>query len=337
MVAWRINWMSASTAPCHLSYSLHTSFHAGKALADLPIVYHPDYVAPLPPNHRFPMPKFGGLRDCLLRDGVASLAQFYQPGAPPQEWLELVHDPHYVLAYCQGTLEPKAQRRIGLPWSPQVVHRTCTAVGGTILTAKLALKHGLACNTAGGTHHAFPHYGSGFCIFNDLAVAARVLQHQGLVNTVLIVDLDVHQGDGTAWIFQQDATVFTFSMHCGINFPYAKQVSDLDVPLPEGLEDDEYLRLLQSYLPDLLAEVRPDLVFYDAGVDTHRCDRLGKLAMTDEGLFRRERYVLETCIAAGYPVASVIGGGYSDDLDALIYRHSILHRAASDIYRRYRL
>ncbi|HEY9831001.1 MAG TPA: histone deacetylase [Stenomitos sp.] len=304
---------------------------------DLPIIYHPDYVAPLPAGHRFPMPKFGKLYERLLNSRIATLDQFHTPEIPSTPWIELVHTPDYVQAYCQGTLEPKAQRRIGLPWSSALVQRTCTAIGGTLLTAQLALKHGLACNTAGGTHHAFPSYGSGFCIFNDLAIAARVLQKLGLAQKVLILDLDVHQGDGTAFIFQDDPTVFTFSMHCEINFPSTKQTSDLDVPLPEGMEDDAYLQTLAQYLPDLLSEFQPDLVLYDAGVDPHAGDRLGKLALTDTGLYRREMQVLTTCVAAGYPVASVIGGGYADDFDALIDRHSLLHRAASEVYRQYRL
>ncbi|HBE36652.1 MAG TPA: histone deacetylase, partial [Cyanobacteria bacterium UBA11368] len=245
--------------------------------------------------------------------------------------------PEYVQAYCEGTLDPKAQRRIGLPWTLALANRTCVAVGGTILTAQLALKCGLACNTAGGTHHAFPSYGSGFCIFNDLAIASRLLQHLHLVEKILIVDLDVHQGDGTAKIFQNDNSVFTFSMHCEVNFPGTKQNSDLDVPLTEGMEDDEYLQTLANYLPDLLSEVKPDLVLYDAGVDPHVGDRLGKLSLTDRGLFRREMQVLSTCIAAGYPVACVIGGGYADDMRSLVYRHSLLHRAASEVYRQYRL
>ena len=304
---------------------------------DLPLVFHPDYVVPLPAGHRFPMPKFQLLHDCLLRDQVAHPEQFQQPTRPSPEWLELVHTPEYVQAYCQGTLDAKAQRRIGLPWSAALVNRTCVAVGGTILTAQLALQYGLACNTAGGTHHAFPAYGSGFCIFNDLAIASRVLQQLGLVQKILIVDLDVHQGDGTALIFQQDASVFTFSMHCDINFPGTKQHSDLDVALPEGMEDDAYLQTLANYLPDLLSQVKPDLVLYDAGVDPHIGDRLGKLALTDTGLFCREMQVLSTCLAQGYPVACVIGGGYADDMQALVYRHSLLHRAASDVYRQYRL
>lgn len=306
-------------------------------MSDLPIVYHPDYVAPLPTGHRFPMSKFRQLYELLLRDEVVNLEQFQQPERPPQAWLELVHSPEYVQAYCDGTLDLKAQRRIGLPWSERLAHRTCVAVGGTIMTARLALSHGLACNTAGGTHHAFPTFGSGFCIFNDLAIAARVLQATGLVQKILIVDLDVHQGDGTALIFQADRNVFTFSMHCDINFPGTKQHSDLDIPLPPGMEDDDYLRTLADHLPGLLDDFQPDLILYDAGVDPHLADRLGKLALTDTGLFRREMQVLGTCIAQGYPVACVIGGGYADDLAALVYRHSLLHRAASDVYRQYKL
>jgi len=195
----------------------------------------------------------------------------------------------------------------------------------------------LACNTAGGTHHAFPNFGSGFCIFNDLAIASRVLQKIGLVRKVLIVDLDVHQGDGTAVIFQDDSSVFTFSMHCEVNFPGTKQKSDLDVSLPVGMEDDEYLQTLDKFLPNLLSNVKPDLVLYDAGVDPHHGDKLGKLALTDTGLFRREMQVLTACLAGGYPVACVIGGGYSDDMNGLVYRHSLLHRAASQAYRQYRL
>jgi acetoin utilization deacetylase AcuC-like enzyme len=283
------------------------------------------------------MSKFRLLYEKLLSDGVVDATQVHVPERSPQEWLELVHTPEYVQAYCEGTLDAKAQRRIGLPWSPALVNRTCVAVGGSILTAKLALQHGLASNTAGGTHHAFPNYGSGFCIFNDLAIAARVLQNLALVKTVLIVDLDVHQGDGTAFIFQDNPDVFTFSMHCEVNFPGTKQQSDLDVPLPQGMEDDAYLQTLASYLPDLLHQFKPDLVLYDAGVDPHLSDRLGKLCLTDTGLFRREMQVLSTCVSAGYAIACVIGGGYADDMQALVYRHSLVHRAAGEVYRQYRL
>ena len=301
-------------------------------MIDFPVIYHPDYVAPLPDGHRFPMPKFKLLRDLLIKDGVIKPEQVFQPQLPNLELIELVHTPEYVRAYCEGRLEYKAQRRIGLPWSQALAHRTCIAVGGTILAAQLALQYGCACNTAGGTHHAFPSYGSGFCIFNDLAIATRVLQHQGLIKKVLIVDCDVHQGDGTAAIFRGDDRVFTFSMHCEANFPGKKQQSDLDVSLPIGLDDDGYLQILASHLSDLLQETKPDLVFYDAGVDTHVSDRLGKLSLTDWGIYRRERMVLSTCKALGYPVASVIGGGYSKNMSALVYRHSLLHRAAQEVY-----
>ena len=304
---------------------------------DLPFVYHPDYVVPLPAGHRFPMAKFGMLYETLLADGVALPSQFHLPDRPPTSWIELVHLPEYVQAYCEGTLDPKAQRRIGLPWSPALVQRTCVAIGGTVLTAKLALEAGLACNTAGGTHHAFPGYGSGFCIFNDLAIAARVIQQLGLAQKILIVDLDVHQGDGTAFIFQDDPSVFTFSMHCEVNFPGTKQTSDLDVPLPQGMEDDAYLQTLAAYLPDVLSEVKPDLVFYDAGVDVHLSDRLGKLALSDRGVFCRDMQAIGTCLAEGYPTACVIGGGYAEDMRSLVYRHSLLHRAASEVYQQRRL
>lgn len=304
---------------------------------DLPIIYHPDYVAPLPEGHRFPMAKFGLLYELLLKDNLAHRWQFHEPELPPREWIEFVHAPSYVQAYCKGTLDPKARRRIGLPWSAALANRTCRAVGGTILTAKLALSCGLACNNAGGTHHAFPDFGSGFCIFNDLAIASRVLQKLGMVSKVLIVDLDVHQGDGTAFIFRDDPSVFTFSMHCEANFPSRKQPSDLDVPLPVGMEDDEYLQTLAKYLPDILSQVKPDLVLYDAGVDPHAGDRLGKLALSDTGIFRRDMQVLSTCISQGYPVACAIGGGYADDMTDLVYRHSLLHRAAAQVFQQYRL
>ena len=297
-----------------------------------PLVYHPDYVVPLPPEHRFPMPKFGKIYDILLSDGIARPGQFNLPPIASRAWLEQVHTTAYVGTFLAGKLEPKAQRRIGLPWSPALVRRTCAAVGGTVLTARLALQYGLACNTAGGTHHAHADFGSGFCIFNDLAVAARLLRQQGLAQKILIIDLDVHQGDGTAAIFQSDPTVFTFSMHCQKNFPFQKMESDLDVPLPEGMADAEYLRTLADHLPDVLTGVKPDLVLYDAGVDPHLADQLGKLALTNNGLYLRDRFVLESCLSLGFPVATVVGGGYDKDVRRLAYRHVLLFRAADELY-----
>lgn len=303
----------------------------------LPLVYHPDYVTPLPPGHRFPMPKFGMVYDILLSDGVAEPGWFYQPDIAPLDLLECVHTPTYVAAFCEGTLDARAVRRIGLPWSEGLVRRTRTAVGGTVLTARLAMSHGIACNTAGGTHHAFSGHGSGFCIFNDLAVAARTLQVDGVARRILIVDLDVHQGDGTAHIFADNPDVFTFSMHCERNFPFRKQRGDLDVLVDEGIGDDGYLAILERHFPDLLAAFNPDLVLYDAGVDVHGDDRLGKLNMSDAGLWKRDEAVLGRCLANGFPVACVIGGGYDTDLKRLARRHTIVHRVAAELLRRVRL
>jgi acetoin utilization deacetylase AcuC-like enzyme len=303
----------------------------------LPLVFHPDFVTALPPGHRFPMPKFGKIYEILVRNGIATLDQFHCPPRANREILELAHSPAYVAAYCDGTIDARAMRRIGLPWTPALVNRTCTAVGGTIMTVELALQHGLAASCAGGTHHAFADFGSGFCVFNDLAVAARMAQRDLGIERVLIVDLDVHQGDGTASILAGEEGIFTLSLHCGDNFPFRKEKSDLDIELPVGMEDEAYLRTLAATLPDLLSAFRPDLVLYDAGVDPHREDKLGKLALTDEGLYRRDSYVLENCVSRAIAVACVVGGGYDTDIERLAQRHSLVHQAAGEIYNRYRL
>jgi acetoin utilization deacetylase AcuC-like enzyme len=278
------------------------------------------------------MPKFGILRDALIADGTASAAQLHVPTPATREQLHRVHDPAYVEAFVTGRLDRDAIRRIGLPWSEGLVRRTITAVGGTIRTASLALEHGLACNLAGGTHHAHRGFGSGFCIFNDLAVAAADALARGLVQQVLILDLDVHQGDGTAAIFADDPRVFTCSVHCAKNFPARKVPSDLDVPLPPEVGDDEYLAVLQGTLPGELERVEPDLVLYDAGVDPHRDDKLGRLSLTDAGLAARDRYVLERCREHGIATACVIGGGYDDDRGRLARRHALLHRTAAAVW-----
>ena len=300
-------------------------------MSNISVVYHSDYVAPLPDGHRFPMAKFQQLHEMLLKDEIINFKQVYTPEIPPVEWLELAHCSHYINAYCDGTLDNKAQRRIGLPWSEKLAQRTSIAVGGTILTAKLALEKGFACNLAGGTHHAFPNYGSGFCIFNDLAVTALTIQKLGLAKKILIIDLDVHQGDGTAWIFQNNQNVFTFSIHCEANFPYKKQQSNFDIPLSIGLEDEDYLSILHQYIPSLLSEVKPDLILYDAGVDVHKSDRLGKLCLTNNGIYQRDYFILQECFKQNYPIATVIGGGYSNNLNDLVYRHSLVCRAAFTI------
>ncbi|MEB3266012.1 MAG: histone deacetylase [Cyanobacteriota bacterium] len=296
----------------------------------LPLVYHPAYSAPLPSSHRFPMAKFRMLHEHLLQQDLARPGQVHQPLPITRRDLERVHDRSYHQAFSQNRLSSAEQRRIGLPTTPPLVQRSWLAVGGTLLTARLALGHGLACHLAGGTHHAFANYGTGFCIFNDVAVAAAVLLAERVVNRLMVVDLDVHQGDGTAALFAGDSRVFTFSAHAASNFPLRKQASDHDLPLPDGLDDDGYLATVGSILPELLQQVRPELVLYNAGVDPHRQDRLGRLALSDTGLLLRDRMVLETCLRQGIPVATVIGGGY-DALPALVKRHGLVFRAAVEV------
>ncbi len=298
----------------------------------LPLVHHPEYVAPLPEGHRFPMAKFNMLHRLLIDEGVAEPGQFHRAPLAGRAWLSLVHETAYIDRFFNGTLDESALRRIGLPWSPALVRRTCAETGGTVLTAKLALEHGLACNTAGGTHHAHAGFGSGFCIFNDMAVAARVVQAEGLARRVLLLDLDVHQGDGSASLFADDPTVVTCSVHCEKNFPLRKPHSDVDIALPEGLTDDGYMEAIALRIESLLDAAAVDLVIYDAGVDPHVADRLGRLALTDEGLIDRDRWVLNQCLSRGLPVACVIGGGYSHDLQALTRRHSLLHRVAAEVH-----
>ena len=303
----------------------------------IPIVFHPDYgFSDWSRTHRFVMAKFHGVvkqlealqeRRPALRERYRKITDF-QPIA--RDILERVHTPEYVQAFCSGTLEAQAQRRIGLPWSESLVRRTLLECEGTRLTALLALEHGLACNTGGGTHHAFAAHGSGFTIFNDLAVTAQWLldAKPHSVKRVLILDLDVHQGDGTAAIFKDDPRVHTVSFHCGSNFPFEKQASDVDVALPDGMGDREYLQEL-CRLPALLSSVEPDLVLYDAGVDVHEDDELGRLTLTDQGLFDRDYYVLRVCAAFKIPIATVVGGGYDSNHELLAWRHSIVFQAAA--------
>lgn len=295
-----------------------------------PVVSHPAYVVPLPEGHRFPMPKFARLLLYLRESGLMRPAQEFVPEPAPQAWLELAHDHRYVTDILSLRLAPEAQRRLGLPLSDVLALRSRCAVAGTVLTARLALEHGIACNTAGGSHHAFKGFGAGFCVFNDVAVAACLLLAEGLVGKVAVIDLDVHQGDGTAAIFAGDPRVATLSVHCRANFPVRKEQSDLDVALDPSTSDEAYLEAVQTILPAFLDRTAPDLVFYNAGVDPHVQDRLGRLAMTDDGLAARERLVLEACRARRLPLACVVGGGY-DEHDALARRHGLLHEAIAAI------
>lgn len=293
-----------------------------------PIIHHPAFSAEMPPGHRFPMDKFSRLAAVLEAEGLAGPAGFVRPEPIDLESLLLVHDEAYVRGVIELTLPADVVRRIGMPNTESVATRARAATGGTLAAARLALEHGIACNTAGGSHHAEASAGAGFCVFNDVAVAARWLLAEGKVGQVLVVDLDVHQGDGTARIFEGDTSVFTFSMHAEKNFPARKATSDLDIDLADGTGDGAYLEKLEEVLPDLLARVAPDLVFFNAGVDPHADDKLGRLSLSDEGLARREAFVLGSCLERSIPVTGVIGGGYDADIDRLAHRHALLHRAA---------
>ena len=296
-----------------------------------PIVHHPAFRAEMPVGHRFPMDKFSRLAAVLEADRVVGPSGFVRPEPVDIETLRLAHSEAYVRGVIELTLPMDVVRRIGMPNTESVAARARAATGGTLLAARLALEHGIACNTAGGSHHAAADSGAGFCVFNDVAVAARRLLAEGAIGKALVVDLDVHQGDGTARIFEDDPNVFTFSMHAEKNFPHRKAASDLDVELPDGTDDGPYLAKLTEILPDLLSAVRPDIVFFNAGVDPHADDKLGRLALTDEGLARREAYVLGACLSSDTPVVGVIGGGYDVDIDRLAARHAILHRTAKSL------
>ncbi|KAK4305723.1 hypothetical protein Pmani_022397 [Petrolisthes manimaculis] len=281
------------------------------------------------------MKKFHYLYQILLKDGVINeKKQVIRPQQISEEITCLVHTPQYTHTFFNGLTTPKEQRRTGFVWTPGLVSRVRYETGGTLLAGRLSMECGLSCSTGGGTHHAFPTHGSGYCLVNDLAVTARQLLHSGLANKVLIVDLDVHQGDGTAYIFQDDPNVFTLSLHCQDNFPFHKQSSDLDVGLRVGIGDHEYMKILTDTLPGILDDTQPDIILYDAGVDPHQHDQLGRLKLTDQGLYDRDLYVLKSGVCRGIPVACVIGGGY-DDIHKLSARHTIIHRVATVIWNTY--
>jgi acetoin utilization deacetylase AcuC-like enzyme len=282
------------------------------------------------------MAKFHLLHQLLCEQGHSNERSLHVPLPAPRRWLELVHQRSYHQAFARGELTAQEQRRIGLPATTPLVQRTWLAVGGTVLTARLALRHGVACHLAGGTHHAYPDHGSGFCIFNDCAVAAAVLLQESAVQQVMVLDLDVHQGDATAAIFANEPRVFTVSVHCQSNFPLRKQCSDVDLPMADGVEDDTYLSAIGDTIPELLDQVQPDLVLYNAGVDPHRNDRLGRLNLSSLGLLQRDRLVLDACLRRNVAVATVIGGGY-DALTPLVKRHSLVFRAACEQARNHGL
>ncbi|MDF7812811.1 histone deacetylase [Hymenobacter sp. YC55] len=300
----------------------------------LSIAWAPLYAHPLPDNHRFPMLKYELLPEQLVREGTVPESAFFAPSAPPTPDILRTHDEEYYQKLRTGGLTRQEERATGFPWSPQLFKREVTILGGTLECARRALSSGIALNIAGGTHHAFRNRGEGFCLLNDQAAAADyLLANPALgVSKVLIVDLDVHQGNGTAAIFQHEPRVFTFSMHGARNYPHRKEHSDLDLPLPDNTDDAAYLALLTSTLPRLLAEVQPDFVFYLSGVDVLATDKLGHLALTRVGCRQRDQFVLELCHRHALPVVVCMGGGYSPRIADIIEAHANTFRIAADLW-----
>ena len=294
----------------------------------LNFVYHPDYSYDFPDNHRFPMSKFFRLHRLLQAEGVLDQVWMQEPEKASIADLTRVHDLAYVQALAHGTLNERQLKRLRLPWSEALANRSFIAANGTYKAAQLALEHGLALHMAGGTHHSHREGGAGFCVFNDMAYAAVRLIEDQRVERVLILDTDVHQGDGTAQILKGHPGTFTCSLHCEQNYPHPKACSDLDVPIQKGCEDQEYLEILDRTLDTLFRRFAPDLVIYDAGADVHVDDQLGLLNLSEWGMRDRDHLVFDRCVSESIPVTAVIGGGYSADREALVSLHAIPFRVA---------
>ena len=295
---------------------------------DLSVVNHEDYFAKIGDDHKFPINKFGELANYLLKKKIVK--KFHKPYACSDETLKRAHSEIYIQNVKNKTLDENTVKKIGFPLVDSVVQRSLVATGGTVLASKLAITNGIACNTAGGSHHANYESGAGYCVFNDVAVAAQYLLDRGLAGKILIVDLDVHQGNGSADIFQDNRNVFTFSMHSKSNYPAKKSISDLDVELEDNMEDGQYIKLLKFYL-NQLNEENFDYVFYIAGVDIHFNDRLGKLKISDLGIKKRDEIVTENFFSKGVPLCGVLGGGYNKDFDKLVELHSFLHQSCAKL------
>jgi acetoin utilization deacetylase AcuC-like enzyme len=291
------------------------------------------YTFPLPAGHRFPIEKYALLRDAVIAEGLVPASRVHEPERATLEELARVHTRDYIDRFTSGGLSDAELRQLGFPWSPALVERSYRAVGGTLGAARAALEHGVAINLAGGTHHAFPDRGEGFCVFNDVAIAVRALRAEGRAERVTIIDLDVHQGNGTHAIFAGDEATYTFSMHGGRNYPYHKVPGTLDIELEDGTGDDEYLARLGDALPRVLGASEPDLVVYLAGADPHERDRLGRLKLSFEGLERRDAMVLEACREVGIPVAVTIAGGYGRDIRETVAAHVATVRVAGEFVR----
>ena len=295
------------------------------------LFYTDVFVLPLPAGHRFPMEKYARLRAELLASGNFAESDFHLPHAASDEELARANDPGYIRQVCCGQLSEKAQKAIGFPWSEGMVERSRRSAGATIGACRAAMVDGIAANLAGGTHHAFRDRGEGFCIFNDAAVAARAMQAEGRAERILIVDCDVHQGNGTASILRGDVSVFTFSIHGARNFPFAKEESDLDIELPDGCGDDAYLTRLGDGLATAFDLAQPDLFIYLAGADPYHDDRLGRLALTFAGLETRDRLVYATARTAGTPLAVAMAGGYARNIMDTVRIHATTIRLACEL------
>jgi acetoin utilization deacetylase AcuC-like enzyme len=297
------------------------------------VSHHPGFALPLPPSHPFPTAKYRLIREVLLARGVIRESDIDRPEEAPLEVLRRVHTEAYLAKLESGGLTAAEQRRLGVPWSPELWVRSRRATAGTLLAARRALDSGLGANLAGGTHHAFADHGEGFCVLNDVAVAIRALQAEDRVSRVLVVDLDVHQGNGTASIFEGDPSVFTFSIHGAGNYPAEKLRSTLDVGLADGTGDDEYLAALGLHLPAILKGFAADLVFYLAGVDVAAGDRYGRFRLTDGGIRARDRQVLELARRAGLPLVITLAGGYAATAERTAALHSIVFEEAAALER----
>ena len=296
---------------------------------ELPVVNHPDYVAKINDDNKFPIKKFGALAEYLLKESVVK--KFYIPKECSIKTMQTSHSLEYINHIRNKSLDIKLQKKIGFPINDSVSRRSFVATGGTVLASKLALDSKLACNTAGGSHHATFDSGAGYCVFNDVAVAANYLKNKNYAKKILIVDLDVHQGNGNSEIFKNNPNILTFSMHCASNYPAKKSKSDIDIELKDQMEDEEYLNILHKNLKELNKN-KYDFVFYVAGVDIHFEDRLGKLKITDEGINKRDQIVIENFYSRNTPLCGVLGGGYNKSFEKLIELHSMLHKNCANYF-----
>jgi acetoin utilization deacetylase AcuC-like enzyme len=298
----------------------------------LPIAFHPLYKHPLPEGHRFPMLKYELLPQQLVLEGIAEKNDFFVPDIPDIELVLAVHEKEYVSNLLALNLDARAARKIGFPLSEALVERELRIANGTIIGSQKALQTGVAFNIAGGTHHAFYDSGEAFCLLNDQAIAAQFLLNQKLASKILIIDLDVHQGNGTAALFQNNPNVFTFSVHGKTNYPFKKETSDLDVALTDGASDDEYLKIINEMIPKLIHQEKPDFIFYLSGVDILATDKLGKLGCTIDGCKKRDEIVFSNCKKFQIPLQCSMGGGYSPEIKTIIEAHTNTYRMAREVF-----